>query len=49
VLESPVTGLFASILLKIIKSKNAILQISVNLEKKEMTFIVNVLEIRSAK
>jgi hypothetical protein len=34
VFESPVTGLFASILLKIIKSKNAILQISVNLEKK---------------
>jgi hypothetical protein len=44
VFESPVTGFPASTLLKIINSKNALLQISVNLEKKEMTFIVNVLE-----
>lgn len=49
VFGSAVTGFPASTLLKIINTKNAILQISVNLEKKEMTFIVNVLEICSAK
>ena len=49
VFESPVTGFPASTLLKIINNKNAILQISVNLEKKEMTFIMNVLKISSAK
>ena len=49
VFESPVTGFPASTLLKIVNSKNAILQISVNLEKKEMTFIMNVLKISSAK
>jgi hypothetical protein len=49
VFELPVTGFSASNLLKMINSKNAILQISVNLEKKEMTFIMNVLKISSAK
>ena len=33
------TGFFASILLKIIKSKKAILQMMVNLEKNKITFI----------
>ncbi len=39
VLESLVTGFPASILLKIINNRNAILQIRVNLDKKEKAFI----------